>query len=148
MRVWFLVMVATVIWSSAGAERFTLVLNGEAVLDARTTLVWEREPAAFHGTWMEAAPYCAEQRTGGASGWRVPTVEELKSLVEPEQHDPALPAGHPFQNIKSAIYWTATPSERDDIVAWHVSFLSGEAVTDQKSQTRRVWCVRDERGTR
>jgi hypothetical protein len=128
------------------AERFSVVLNGEGVLDSSTRLVWEREPSPFHGTWMEAGPYCAEKRIGGASGWRVPTVDELKSLIEPEQHDPALPRGHPFQNIKSAIYWTATPSERDDIVAWHVSFLSGEAATDQKSQTRRVWCVLDQRG--
>jgi hypothetical protein len=68
-------------------------------------------------------------------------VQELSSLLDQSQQDPALPQGHPFSNIKSAIYWSATPSATDDIVAWHVSFLRGEAVTDQKSQTRRVWCV-------
>jgi len=26
-------------------------------------------------------------------------------------------------------------------VAWQVSFFSGEPVTDQKSGTRRMWCV-------
>jgi len=68
-------------------------------------------------------------------------VKELFGLVDSTQMDPALPRGHPFSNIKSAIYWSGTPSEKDDIVAWHVSFFRGEAVTDQKSQTRRVWCV-------
>jgi hypothetical protein len=68
-------------------------------------------------------------------------VEELKSLIDASQTDPALPEGHPFSNIKSEIYWSATPSKSDDIVAWQVSFFTGEPVTDQKSGTRRIWCV-------
>ena len=68
-------------------------------------------------------------------------VEELKTLIDPAQRDPSLPAGHPFSNIKSEIYWTSTPDPKDDIVAWQVSFFSGEPVTDQKWGTRRMWCV-------
>jgi len=78
---------------------------------------------------------------GGQKGWRGPSVEELKSLIDPAQRDPSLPLGHPFSNIKSEIYWTSTPDPKDDIVAWQVSFFSGEPVTDQKSGTRRMWCV-------
>jgi len=47
----------------------------------------------------------------------------------------------PLSNIKSEIYCTATPDPKHDIVAWQVSFFSGEPVTDQKSGTRRMWCV-------
>src|SRR5436309_2425999 len=75
-----------------------------------------------------------------AQGESLP-VEELKSLIDASQTDPALPEGHPFSNIKSEIYWSATPSKSDDIVAWQVSFFTGEPVTDQKSGTRRIWCV-------
>lgn len=132
---------STLCASLVAGERFALVHGGEAVQDAKTGLIWERAPDVFHGTWGEAPAHCAASRTGGQRGWRVPTVDELKSLIDAEQHDPSLPSGHPFLNIKSAIYWTSTPSTTDDIIAWHISFLSGEAVTDQKSQTRRVWCV-------
>ncbi len=126
---------------SATAGRFVLVLEGEAVKDRTTGLIWEQAPDSFHGVWSEAPAHCLAKTVGGKQGWRVPTVQELSSLLDQSQQDPALPQGHPFANIKSAIYWSATPSEKDDIVAWHVSFLRGEAVTDQKSQTRRVWCV-------
>ena len=124
------------------SDRFVLVMEGAAVRDNKTGLIWEREPDSFHGVWSDANPHCLEKTVGGRKGWRAPTVEELASLVDQSQHDPALPAGHPFSNVKSAIYWTTTPSLKDPITAWHVSFLSGEVMTDQKSQTRRVWCVR------
>lgn len=123
------------------ADRFTLVLDGAAVRDNATGLVWEREPDTVHDVWSASLTRCQAKTVGGRQGWRAPSVEELKTLVDPEERDPALPQGHPFRNIRSAVYWSATPSDRDDIVAWHVSFFSGEAMTDQKSQTRRVWCV-------
>ena len=126
------------------SPRFTLVFDGSAVEDKQTGLVWEQEPDRFHGTWTEAAAHCREKVVGSQSGWRIPTVKELSTLMDSSQRDPALPTGHPFSNIKSAIYWTGTPSATDDMVAWHVSFFTGEAVTDQKSQTRRVWCVREQ----
>lgn len=91
--------------------------------------------------WSRSNERCTAKEVGGAKGWRGPTIDELKSLIDLSQHDPALPAGHPFSNIKSEIYWTATPHPTDDIVAWQVSFFSGEPVTDQKSGTRRMWCV-------
>lgn len=123
-------------------ERFALIMGGDAVKDNKTGLIWERQPDSFHGVWSDANPRCLDKTVGGRKGWRAPTVEELSSLVDTSQRDPALPSGHPFSNVKSAIYWTTTPSANDPIIAWHVSFLSGEVMTDQKSQTRRVWCVR------
>lgn len=125
----------------SAAERFALVLDGAGVRDNRTGLVWEQTPDSDHDVWSRSVERCAAKTVGGKRGWRAPTVQELKSLIDPTQKDPALPPGHPFSNIKSAIYWTATPHPTDDIVAWQVSFFSGEPVTDQKSGTRRLWCV-------
>ena len=127
---------ACLLWSgsSLGEQspgRFTLVLNGAGVKDNQTGLIWEQEPDREHDVWSRSNERCATKEVGGQKGWRGPTVGELKTLIDPSQHDPALPAGHPFSNIKS----------EDDIVAWQVSFFSGEPVTDQKSGTRRMWCV-------
>jgi hypothetical protein len=122
-------------------QRFTIVLDGQAVLDRKTGLIWEQEPDRIHDVWEASIARCAGKSVGGRQGWRAPSVDELKTLIDAEQRDPALPLGHPFSNIKSEIYWTATPHPKDDIVAWQVSFFSGEPVTDQKSGTRRVWCV-------
>ena len=122
-------------------ERFSLVMNGAAVKDNQTGLIWEQEPDREHDVWSRSNERCATKEIGGHKGWRGPSVEELKTLIDPAQRDPALPPGHPFSNIKSEIYWTSTSDAKDDIVAWQVSFFSGEPVTDQKSGTRRMWCV-------
>ena len=137
-----LVLILGAIPPSVSAEsRFSLVLDGEGVRDTTTGLVWEQQPDYVHDVWSASIERCRGKHIGGIDGWRAPAVAELKSLLDLSQHDPALPKGHPFGNIKSSIYWTATPSPTDDIVAWQVSFFSGEAVTDQKSGTRRAWCV-------
>jgi hypothetical protein len=116
-------------------------MNGAAVKDNQTGLIWEQEPDRIHDVWSASVARCPTKTVGGQTGWRAPSIDELKTLIDSSQHDPALPSGHPFSNIKSEIYWTATPHPKDDIVAWQVSFFSGEPVTDQKSGTRRMWCV-------
>lgn len=123
------------------SHRFTVVLDGVAVRDEKTGFVWEREPDREHDVWSRSVQRCATKEVGRRKGWRAPTVDELKTLIDRSEHDPALPAGHPFSNIKSEIFWTATPHPTDDIVAWQISFFSGEPVTDQKSGTRRMWCL-------
>jgi hypothetical protein len=127
--------------SARGAERFVLEFNGEAVRDTKTGLIWEREPDREHDIWSRSLTRCATKEVGGQKGWRPPTIEEIKTLVDLDQNDPSLPPDHPFIGIRSEIYWTSTPHPTDDIVAWQQSFLSGQAVTDQKSGMRRLWCV-------
>ena len=128
-------------FAASNEGRFSLVFDGAAVKDNQTGLVWEQEPDREHDVWSRSNERCASKDVGGQHGWRGPSVEELKTLIDPAQRDPALPPGHPFSSIKSEIYWTSTPDPKDDIVAWQVSFFSGEPVTDQKSGTRRMWCV-------
>lgn len=127
--------------AGSAAERFALVLDGAGVKDNQTGLIWEQAPDLEHDVWSRSVERCRTKAAGGKTGWRAPTIQEMKTLIDPAQKDPALPKGHPFANIKSAIFWTATPHPTDDIVAWQVSFFSGEPVTDQKSGTRRMWCV-------
>jgi len=41
--------------------------------------------------------------------WRMPTINELESLVDASTHHPALPEGHPFTDARDA-YWSSTTS--------------------------------------
>jgi hypothetical protein len=129
-----------------GASRFVLLMDDEAVKDTVSGLIWEREPDYIFDVWDQSLTRCATKTVGGRQGWRTPTIDEIKTLVDLDQQDPSLPAGHPFRNIKSSIYWTSTAHPTDDIVAWQLSFYSGQAVTDQKSGMRRLWCVWGEAG--
>jgi Protein of unknown function (DUF1566) len=102
---------------SAASFRFTLALIGVGVKDNSTGLIGEQEPDREHDVWGASVARCATKEVGGQQAWRAPSVDELKTLIDASQHDPALPAGYPLSNIKSEIYWTATPHPTDDMGA-------------------------------
>jgi hypothetical protein len=122
-------------------ERFTVTMSGEAVKDNKTGLVWEQAPDKEFDVWSASVARCATKTVGDQKGWRAPTKDELATLIDPDRNDPSLPEGHPFANIRSDIFWSSTPHASDDILAYYVSFFTGKVISDQKSQTRRMWCV-------
>jgi hypothetical protein len=122
-----------------------------AVLDRETGLVWERSPSMELTTWHVAHVRCNEFVTlGSRLGWRLPTVNELASLVDPGQSDPALPAGHPFTNVQlTDYYWSATGDSRSSNNKWVVGFFTDGDVGNgrDKDVPRLFWCVRGGQGT-
>jgi len=132
------------------AERFVRVLPtaatsaGEGVLDKNTGLVWEQSPLTTTHTWANARFQCTSRTVGDRKGWRLPSVHELASPVVPGNPagGPDLPAGHPFSNVQSFRYWSATTSADLPTNAWHVSFGSGFVFTNLKTLNSFVWCVR------
>ena len=91
-------------------QRFLVLtqFNSDAVLDRETGLVWQRSPANGTGTWVTALSYCRQQAIGDRMGWRLPSQEEMSTLIEPKQTNPDLPANNPFQNFTPTDgFWTA-----------------------------------------
>ena len=129
--------------------RFIVLSNmsSAAVLDRETGLVWEASPSTSGITWANAQIHCNLLDTGNRKGWRLPTIQELASLVDPTRTVPALPVGHPFQHVLSANYWSATTSVADDDDAWNVSFQGGGVGHASKFiDFFLVWCVRGGQG--
>jgi len=125
------------------ADRFKLVMNNdEAVLDRETGLVWDKSPSTTKMSWISARSHCYKKEVGGRKGWRLPAIEELASLVDTSQSNPALPAGHPFTNVQSSVYWSSSTVAGDASYAWIVSFGSGLVRSRDKSLDVYVWCVR------
>ena len=116
----------------------------EAVLDRETGLVWERSPDAATPTWNAARYDCTFKTTGNRKGWRLPSMPELASLVDPSlRPGPTLPLGHPFVGVLSDFYWSATTREGNTTDAWYVLFTNGEVNTFSKSlDFLHAWCVR------
>ena len=128
------------------ATRFVVLTNwnSEAVLDKETGLVWERSPDAATSTWFEQTLACTNRTIGTRKGWRLPSVHELGSLLHPEQGDPALPLGHPFTNVQSAAYWSATTTAGDPTraLALDIAIHGGLMVSRLKLNVFPAWCVR------
>jgi len=120
---------------------------GAAVLDRETGLVWEQSPSTSLFSWLNAQLHCT-LATGGRLGWRLPTLQELASLVDPNNPggNPDLPPGHPFSNVQSSDYWSASTGAGSSSLAWVVLLGSGVVNDDNKSSTLYVWCVRGGQG--
>jgi len=131
------------------SKRFETVLDDAAVLDKETGLVWEKSPDTTGRTWADAVYYAYNKNVGGRGGWRLPTVEELRSLIDPTQSSPALPSGHPFTNLLSSyIYWSSTSSSSatSNPGAWAVVLSDGHVGSSGKDAHFTVWCVRGGHG--
>ena len=77
--------------------RFSLVMDGAAVKDNQTGLIWEQEPDREHDVWSRSNERCAAKEVGGQKGWRGPSVEELKTLIDPTQRDRPFRLAIPFR---------------------------------------------------
>lgn len=127
----------------SGSTRFKLVLDDEAVLDRETGLVWDKSPSSIAMNWVSACVHCYQREVGVRKGWRLPTIEELASLVDTSNFAiPKLPIGHPFTNVQSGYYWSSTTSASDGSYAWYVTFDNGFVGSIEKTYVYYVWCVR------
>ena len=133
-----------------GVTRFIVLTNmsSAAVLDRETGLVWEQSPSPDTFSWDAAQSHCNLLTTGNRIGWHLPTVQELSSLVNPSvaSPGPTLPSGHPFSNVQSYFYWSATTTAFSTDTAWGVYFDVGHASLFGKSTATYVWCVRGGHG--
>lgn len=132
-----------------------------AVLDRATGLVWTKAPRDAEVTWQDAPHECyvhhiATVNNGrfGITGWRLPSVDELMSLLEVRESSSGgsggvsfiLPNGHPFDLGDQQSFWSSTPAKSDP----GDSFTRGYAVDvlftgASKAATFEqlgVWCVR------
>jgi hypothetical protein len=129
-------------------ERFIVLsaFSEEAVLDRETGLVWERSPSTGFRTWLEAMGDCYSRIVGDRLGWRLPSIEELASLVDPTQSSPPfLPRGHPFTNVQSGgqLYWSSTSLFSTPPNAFAMRPFDGTVQVNIKGlREGLVWCVR------
>ncbi len=130
-----------------GTSRFIVLADfgGAAVRDNETGLVWEHSPETKTVNWTTARFQCTSRKIGGRMGWRLPSVHELASLVDPSvSPGPTLPAGHPFVNVQAAHYWSATSFAGKPTHAWNVGFVMGMVHDIKITDQHNVWCVRGE----
>ena len=59
-----------------------VINGGGTVTDRETGLTWQQEASEDGKTPEEAARYCRELELGGKSHWRVPKIQELRSLID------------------------------------------------------------------
>lgn len=153
-------------WSQTLAPnvRFVILSNfsSDAVLDRETGLVWSRRTVNELSAVVGATSACSSLVIGNRMGWRLPTIAELQSLVDPAVpitlSVPRLPAGHPFLlSSQSALfpYLTAETlffanGATNQVFRWVVNLALGGAAATPTTTTERygVLCVRGDDASR
>jgi hypothetical protein len=128
--------------------------NGDGtVTDNVTGLIWLQDASGFgpdFTAWPVALTF-ANSLSSGECGltdgsvegdWRLPNVNELHSLIDPRQSNPALSAGHPFSGVQSRQHWTSTTLDVGTASAWLVDLNNGWVNYNFKGGASYVWPVR------
>ena len=132
------------------SSRFKCVMGGEAVLDKQTGITWARNVnvAKKMVPWQEAVNFCQDLEIGNRKGWRLPTKEELITILDTSTGNPALPEGHPFKSAASHAkwssansVWTATTYESNSKSAYWVSINLGRVGDEIKILDFQIWPV-------
>ncbi|BCU06992.1 DUF1566 domain-containing protein [Allochromatium tepidum] len=133
------------------STEFSLLEDGAVVRHQRTTLEWQR--CALGQRWDAESNGCvgrpaghtwtkAMQSASKAGGdWRLPTGEELLTIVEKCHDGPAINP-RVFPNTPSVLFWSSSVDTGGLERAWSVSFFSGQYFRVGKSQNGRVRLVR------
>ncbi len=102
------------------AGRYEMSADGTEVVDHQTGLIWQRD-IAKDLTFDQARAHAERvaQETGLA--WRLPTKDELASLVDDSRHDPACG----FPDMPSKWFWSSSPYVGNTNDAWNVNFNDG-----------------------
>jgi hypothetical protein len=113
----------------------------DEVTDNTTGLVWQLGGDSNTYTQTAAVQHCANfQSAEAATGWRLPSVVELMSLVDRGVDIPSIDPS--FSGTQSTNYWTATPTASSNGLAWTVKFDYGEVIPLLTNSALPVRCVR------
>jgi hypothetical protein len=103
---------------------------GDVVVDHATGLMWQKAGSEQELTYQDAQTYVEQlnqAKFAGFADWRLPTIPELMSLIEPERQANGLFLNPMFETRKHEWDWSADrlPESGSRAAAWFVRFTSG-----------------------
>lgn len=105
-------------------------------------LMWHKASSPDRLNFKDAEAYCKALTTAGHTDWRLPTIQELLSLVDYTRFDPAIDTDN-FPDSKSNWYWSSSPGASSPAgYAWVVAFYHGDADYNNRDNTAFVRAVR------
>ena len=138
---------------SSGGSDGALKWDANTVSDSATGLTWQRNlPATYAGCIgdlggfravvhrEEAKAYCTDLALVGV-GWRLPTHDELLSIVDASHTDPSINP-NAFPNTPSTFFWSSSLVVGLTDIAWGVHFSRGLSPSYGTDSAGRLRCVR------
>ncbi len=127
-------------------NRFEAQEEGKVVVDHATGLMWQQSGSDREIIYQETEQYVQElndEKFAGYADWRLPTVEELLSLVEPERSSNKLYIDPLFDAAQSWVWSTDIRQIKDGVSSsWRVGFHLGLVYWNYVRYQGGVRCVR------
>lgn len=114
------------------------------VVDYATNLMWQQTGSPKPVAWKTAHEYIQRlnaQQYAGYADWRLPTIEELASLLSAAKQTGALYLAPVFDNTQLWC-WSADIVESSPGMAWYISFSSGGIQPHEQKNSAFVRAVR------
>ena len=98
----------------------------------------------------DSATYCNTQAFAarvnavglcGAYDWRLPSKEELRSIVDYSRYNPSIDTDY-FPNTVLSWFWSSSPNASNSYYAWYVYFSYGYDGLNSRNSSRSVRLVR------
>jgi len=113
--------------------------NDKTITDTKTDLVWQKDHTGPM-SWQDAMDYASKLELAGYRDWRLPTVEELITLIDFGKHEPA----STFPNMPGKWFWSSSSYAPIPDHVWQVYFVNGYVYNVGKYYGDYVRCVRRE----
>jgi len=121
-----------------GTQVGRFVVNAGEACDTKTGLKWQDSPDTTLRNHADALAHC----TSLGNSYRLPGIQELHSVLDYAEFNPALTPGV-FSNINVlGFYWSATSAAADSDLAWLIRVETPNVPAAQKTDLYNVWCVR------
>ena len=113
------------------------------VTDNTNALYWQDNASSQKSSedWHDAVLYCDTLVINNVSKWRLPTFEELLSVVDYARVNPAIDSNFTF--VKEGTYWTSTAFSPSKARAWTIDFRTGKTYYNYTTTNHAVRCVKD-----
>ena len=108
---------------------FQLQNDVNFVLDRASGLMWQQSGSINEISYSEAKRYVTQlnsEQFAGYNDWRMPTLEEAMSLMEPTEKDSGRYIDPVFDNTQR---WIWTSDTNETTLAWLANFVSGNCYT-------------------
>ena len=114
----------------------------EVVLDSSSYLMWQDNLSVktLKRGLKDAKEYCYKLKLSNYTDWRLPSIEELKSIADITTKSPAI--NKAFKNVKSDFYISASPRLSDIDTIMYMDFKNGHKYEASRRGKGYVRCVR------